>query len=139
MSLIVFKTFDNPIDAYLLKTKLKSEGIRSYLFDENIISINPLYNLTLGGIKLMINNSDLEKSNAILEEIEQFSLIGNKKNGCPKCQSNLFYNRFISMKGIKGYLSIIVSLIFFVFPIYYKIVYRCKSCGYEFNHLLYDK
>ena len=45
------KIFENPIDAHLLKTKLESEGIDCYLIDENTVSVMPLYNITVGGIK----------------------------------------------------------------------------------------
>ena len=70
VSFITLKTFDNPIDAHLLKTKLESEGIVVYLFDENINSINPLYNIATGGIKLNIAEQDLDRAVEVLREID---------------------------------------------------------------------
>lgn len=69
MALITFKTFDNPIDAHILRCKLENEGILCYLFDEHIVSINPLFNLTVGGIKLKINDYHLYQAQTILKEI----------------------------------------------------------------------
>ncbi len=134
MELVTIKTFDNPIDAHILKSKLESENIRSFLFDENIVGLMPLYNLTVGGIKLKINKSDLEDANKILEESNS-SLTNDQDEviTCPKCQSEDIYDKFKSMKGIKGILSAIVSFTFVVFPIYYKSVNKCKSCGNEFK------
>lgn len=56
MELITLKTFDNSIEAHLMKSKLKSENIVCFLFDENIVGLNPVYNIAVGGIKLKVIN-----------------------------------------------------------------------------------
>ena len=118
-----------------MKSKLESENIMCFLFDENIVGLNPLYNVTVGGIKLKINKSDTEKAAEIIEVTEK-SALTNDQGGvikCPKCESEDIYSGFKSMKGTKGMLSAIVSFLFMVFPIYYKTVYKCKNCGNEFK------
>jgi hypothetical protein len=70
MELITLKTFHNPIDAHLFKTRLESEGILCFLFDENMVSLNPFYNYMMGGIKLKINKLDLERVEEILRDTE---------------------------------------------------------------------
>jgi hypothetical protein len=35
--MITIKTFDNPVEAHILKSRLESEGIHCYLFDENML------------------------------------------------------------------------------------------------------
>ena len=72
--MITIKTFDNPVEAHILKSRLESEGIHCYLFDENIVTLNPLYNQMTGGIKLNIMESDISKANEILTEIEKTPL-----------------------------------------------------------------
>lgn len=47
MGVITVKTFDNTIVTQHLKSSLKSEGIKSFLFDENKISLNPHYNIAI--------------------------------------------------------------------------------------------
>ena len=69
--MITFRVFNTPIEAHMLKTKLESEGIPCFLQDEHIVSINPLYNYAVGGIKLNIWESDQEEAEKILEHIEQ--------------------------------------------------------------------
>lgn len=135
MELITLKTFDNSVEAHILRSRLESEGIPCFLFDENMISLNPLYNVTLGGIKLKIHNNDLERANKIIAEIENtpFTAENNEILKCPNCGKTDLYGGFKSMKGMSGVFSFIFSVLFMVFPLHYKTSYRCKSCGFEFR------
>ena len=136
MPLITFKTFENPVDAHLLKSKLESEGIDCFLFDENIVSVMPLYNITVGGIKLKIDDSDLKKAKEIFSEIEHTPITSeeNEVIKCPNCGSEEIISGFKSFKGVKGILSLIVTFLFTIFPIYFKTVHRCKKCDIEFKY-----
>ena len=51
-----------------MKSKLESEGISCFLFDENIVNLNPLYNMAVGGIKLKINRNDITAATEILNQ-----------------------------------------------------------------------
>ncbi|HMR20454.1 MAG TPA: DUF2007 domain-containing protein [Sphingobacterium sp.] len=135
MKLITVKTFDNAIDAHLLKTKLESEGIPVYIFDENINTLNPLYNMATGGIKLKISEADVDQAVEIIQDIENAKYLNDDEEAilCPSCGSDDLDNNFRSMKGPKGFLSAIVSFLFMTFPVYFKVVYKCKSCGHEFR------
>lgn len=135
MDFVTVKVFDNPIEAHLLKTKLESEGIPCFLQDEHIVSLNPLYNYAVGGIKLVIRNSDIEAASSIIQEIESTPVLNedNSKVMCPQCGSTDLYTNFKSMKGTKGFLSAALSFVMGIFPIYYKNVYKCKTCENEFK------
>ncbi|ADY50878.1 hypothetical protein Pedsa_0293 [Pseudopedobacter saltans DSM 12145] len=135
MELITVKVFDNSIEAHILKSRLESEGIDCFIFDDHMVSLNPLYNVTLGGIKLKVGGSDVERANTIIEQVDNVKSLDD--NGkiikCPNCDSTDLYTGYKSMRGTKGVLSAIVSFLFMVFPIYYKTVYKCKTCGEEFK------
>lgn len=135
MRLVTFKTFDNPIDAHLLKTKLESENVMCYLFDENIVGLNPLYNLTVGGIKLKVNESDLDKASKLVQEVDNATIMNDEGEilSCPRCNSTKIYSNFKSFRGTKGLFSILLTILLVVYPIYYKTVKRCKECGHEFQ------
>lgn len=135
MSLITFKTFDNAVDAHLLKIKLESEGITCFLFDEHIVSINPLYSNSVGGIKLKINEEDLAHAKEILLELEEtpYTTDEGKAIHCPKCASTHIQSGYKSMKNVGGILATITSFLLFIFPLYSKDVYKCRDCGQEFE------
>jgi DNA-directed RNA polymerase subunit RPC12/RpoP len=134
MQLITLKTFDNPIDAHLLKSKLESEGLAVYIFDEHINSLNPLYNIATGGIKLKISEGDMDAALQIIRDIESsYKNDQDETIVCPACGSKNLYNNFKSMRGTKGFISAIVSFLFLIFPIYVKVVYKCKDCDHEFK------
>jgi DNA-directed RNA polymerase subunit RPC12/RpoP len=137
LDIITFKVFNHYIDAYIVKSKLESEEIDCLLFDEHIVTINQLYNITVGGIKLKIKASDFEKATKIINEVEKEPYRDSSYEiiSCPNCQSQELYGSFISMKNILSLLVILFSFAFLVYPIYYKSVYKCKQCGSEFDDL----
>jgi ribosomal protein S27E len=134
MKLVTIQTFDNSIDAHMMRMRFEDEGINCFIFDENIVNMNLLYNITVGGIKLKINYEDIEKAQLIIEEMNQSKLKNDNDEiiKCPKCQSDQLIYGFKSMKGTKGILSGIISFILIIFPIYYNTVNKCKDCGHEF-------
>lgn len=135
MNLITLKVFDNYIDAHILRAKLESDDIVCYLFDENIVALNPLYNLTVGGIKEKIDNLDLEKAKLILREINEtpYTNETNEPLTCPFCASVDVQSGYRSMKNVGGFFAMIVSFFLVVFPFFSKRVYRCNSCKMEFK------
>lgn len=135
MKLITLQIFDNPIDLHLLKAKLESEGIRCYVFDEHTVALNPLMSQGIGGIKLKIDENDAEKALLILQKTQVEATLDDRgeRRTCPKCGSIDLYVNYKSMKGTKGFLSMVVMFAFVVFPFYYKNVFKCKKCNYEFK------
>lgn len=131
MKLITLKTFDNYIEAHLLKTKLESESIYCFLQDESVVATNPLYSFAVGEIKLKVKKEDFDTALKIIQE-ENIYLEQNQLNiTCENCGSNTFYNNYKSVKNLKGFFAMIISVMFQTYPIYYKNVRKCKSCGFE--------
>jgi len=131
MELITLKTFDNYIEAHLLKTKLESESIYCFLQDESVVATNPLYSFAVGGIKLKVKKEDFDTALKIIKE-ENIYLEQNQSTiTCENCGSNTFYNNYKSVKNLKGFFAMIISFMFQTYPIYYKNVRKCKSCGFE--------
>ena len=63
---ITVGTYSSSIDAHLQLAILQSCGIMGFLKDDNAISINPLLNFALGGIKLQVAEQDVEEALEIL-------------------------------------------------------------------------
>lgn len=135
MKLITARIFDNPIDAHLLKTKLVSEGVECFIFDEHSVTIDRSAYSTSGGIKLQIFESDIEKVKTLLSEIEANPYL--KENGevlkCPNCNSENLYSGYKSKDGLKGSVAALFSFLTLTIPFYFKIDYKCRDCQNEFK------
>lgn len=135
MKQILIKTFDDAISAHILRNKLEGEGIDCVIQDEHIVTLNPLFNFAVGGVKLKVYEDDVPRALEIIQELEGTPLTNEKDQPiqCPNCASTDLYSNFKSMKGVKGVISTIVSFVLTVFPIYVNTVYRCKKCQTEFK------
>lgn len=129
------KTFDNAIDVHILKVRLEDEEIECFVFDENMVSVNPMYSYAVGGIKLKVKESDFENANRILREIDNtaYTNDNNEAIKCPHCQSTDLISNFRTLNDAKSIFALIISFICTVIPFYMKSVYKCKSCDYEFT------
>jgi len=63
----VARLFD-PIDAHILRGLLEAEDIKVEIFDEYFSSLTPVYRTIIGGIKLLVLDSDIEKAEPIIEK-----------------------------------------------------------------------
>ncbi len=71
MQFIQVSSFDNYVQANIQLSMLQDAGINCHLKDENIITIDPLLNPLLGGMKLMVSESQADRALAILKSNEQ--------------------------------------------------------------------
>jgi hypothetical protein len=128
------KTIDNAMDAHILKAAIEAEGIACYLFDENIVTLNPLFNLTVGGIKLSVAEKDYEAAMKALETIENRPYLDENEViiQCPSCASTAIDMGVLALKSTWTIVSVLISLISFIYPIHSKRVNRCKVCQTEF-------
>lgn len=135
MELITLRTYENPIDLHIVKARLESEGITCFVFDEHIVSVNPLYNITVGGIKLKVRENELEKAIEILKDIDSTPISTDQDLPltCPNCSSANIESGHRSLNGIKAMLSGILSFLFLLFPIYVKRSYHCRACDTNFS------
>ena len=74
MNFILLQTFDNYVNAHIVKGRLEAAGIHCWLKDENISSliIHPVLTNAIAGIKLMVAEDQAEKAHAILNEPSGF-------------------------------------------------------------------
>ena len=68
MALSTIKTFETPIEAHLLKVKFESEDVHCFLFDEEIVQLNPLYNVATGGVKLKVRKRISKEPGIMLQK-----------------------------------------------------------------------
>lgn len=68
MDFVTVATFSSYFDAYLIKGRLEHEGIRCFIKDENAVTINPMYDIAMGGIKLQVPENEVELAIEILKD-----------------------------------------------------------------------
>ena len=71
MDFIQIRSYDNYIYAHIVLSMLQDAGINCHLKDEYTITIDPLLSPALGGIKLMVAGSQVERALEMLEETER--------------------------------------------------------------------
>ena len=64
--LITIATYDNPSSAHIVQAKLESEGIDSYILDENVATLFWHLNPATKGAKLQVRQSDAPKAMQII-------------------------------------------------------------------------
>lgn len=127
-SFIPVHTFTNYIDAHILLGRLESENIVCYLMDENTVTINPIWTQAVGGIKLMVEQSQVTRAMALIQEIQQ-----EKKQNivCPKCASHNV--EFVSTPRKPGnWLGAAIGFFLGDYPVTVEKVYHCFDCNFEF-------
>src|SRR5215467_10099536 len=85
MNFIVAQVYTNYIDANIIMGRLEEEGINCWLKDENTVTIDPILTNAVGGIKLMVPESQAERAFQLLKEFRE----GQKSIvKCTRCGSS---------------------------------------------------
>jgi hypothetical protein len=67
MKFVLLCSFDNYIPAHIAFGRLKEEFINCYLQDEYSVTIDPFLSNAIGGIKLMVAETQIDRAREILE------------------------------------------------------------------------
>jgi len=131
MNFQLVRSFDNYIYANILLLRLKEEGIECYIQDENTITLDPLLSPAIGGMKLMVKESDVIRVNLMLDLFEMEYL---KTLSCPNCgQPGI--QRLIKSKPLKNLFSLLFRKLLHGSSINETIIYRCSQCGHVIDDL----
>lgn len=135
MKLVTLKTFDDTIDAHLLKSRLEAEGIVCFLKDEYITNAYQQYSYPFGGVKIMVREIDYEDANSILFLIEGNAFIDSESIDlrCPNCNSTKITSKYKFNKSVKGILSLLASLLVALVIIKPHTYYKCNNCNSKFE------
>jgi hypothetical protein len=60
-------SYNNPMDAHLLRARLEGSGISAYLRDENMITLDWLAANAVGGIRVDVADEDYAKAMEVLQ------------------------------------------------------------------------
>ncbi len=120
------KTFDNSFEAHIWKEKFVANGIDAFLLDEMTSSTMPVWNMAIGGIKLVVAD---EIYTVALLKLKEFEVDYAQSATCPVCQkAGLDY---LPQKSGVNFLTEIFTWIFSSYSVAVDYVYHCASCGFE--------
>lgn len=138
-----------PHEAHMIEGYLNSYGIETSLKDEMTVQVNIAYSYAVGGVKILVKDSEYDQSMQLLKvggyindpntktdtekEVFLVEYSHNHKN-CPFCNSE---NIGIKKKPgtVSFILSAFISLLFFavISPVY-RSVYKCFDCEKEWKY-----
>ncbi len=64
-----------PVECYIIKGRLETEGIPCFIFDEHTISVHPFRAVAIGGVKLKVPDDKIKQSQNIIKLIAKNTLI----------------------------------------------------------------
>lgn len=109
--LVTLSRYGNAIEAHLARTKLESQGVLAFVFDEHTISLNPIYDIALGGVRVKIKNSDLKKA---------LKILGPRASGTFWAPSALVLGTHLLSEYVFSALLMVVGALFFcIIKFYY--------------------
>jgi DNA-directed RNA polymerase subunit RPC12/RpoP len=131
MNFVQIGSFDNYISANLQLSLLQEEGIQCYLKDEYTITIDPLLSPAIGGMKLMVYETQTTRAKEILEEAGKAYLL---HVDCPRCGRNTLQWKTDIRKPV-GLWQNLSFLFKYGQTEEVKKYLVCQSCGSKFDEL----
>ena len=109
--------------------QLQEEGINCWLKDENTVTIDPILSNAIGGIKLMVHETQKERAADLLRTMMNKE---KKNSACPNCGSlNVEY--IVSNRKPSNWFSAIFTFLIGDYAMAGGKVYHCFDCGHEFE------
>jgi hypothetical protein len=68
MAFFCIRRYDTYVPAHIALGKLREAGLDAHLQDEHTVTIDPLLNLAVGGIKLVVPNEQVDAAEIVLSE-----------------------------------------------------------------------
>lgn len=66
--IVVYKTFENPMEANVVMLRLKDAGFNCFLTGENTALVYPVFDTSISGIQLHVFENEVQEINKLLAE-----------------------------------------------------------------------
>ena len=124
-------TYDNYLLANMTMGLMTANDIKCQLKDENIVTMDPLLNAAVGGIKLLVEAKDYDRALLLMTEAENDYL---KDIPCPNCK-NLSLVVEEKTNNPTDFWSKLKNQVLFGQTATYSKGYRCSNCKKYFSEL----
>lgn len=109
--------------------RMKDAGIECWLKNEATTTIMPIWTNAMGGIQLMVEESDVQAATEILQQIK---VEKRQANTCPKCGSH-DVEYINTMRKPINWLSAALSFFAGDVAVMPEQRYHCFTCGCEYE------
>ncbi|MEO8588034.1 MAG: DUF2007 domain-containing protein [Flavobacteriales bacterium] len=123
--------YQNALEANYARCLIEAEGIPVFLKDEHIISTNPMWATTLGGIKLQVPTARKSEAEELIRSRENEPFEDPEEGSsptCASCGSHDLEGPFTTLRTKRGWLGYLVGVLAFSYPMNYDRVYQCRVC-----------
>ena len=132
---VVLNSYENPMEADIAKARLEEAGIQSIISGENSNMVIPSFNTTSTGVRLYVEEKDVEKAKEILAEETTMQDEDSEfwKIKCPHCGSDNV-TKVMPIKQKFSWLRLLKTLLLIsdkskqTWDLYY-----CENCKKEFR------
>jgi Putative prokaryotic signal transducing protein len=124
-------SYDNFMVANMTLGMLEENGINCHLKDENIVTIDPLLNPAVGGIKLMVADVQYERALTILKDAETNYI---QQIPCKICKKNTLTMEE-KINNPTTFWGKLKNQIAYGQTETYQKLYRCSTCNNLFSEL----
>jgi regulatory protein YycI of two-component signal transduction system YycFG len=124
-------TYDNYMLANMALGLMTENDIKCQLKDENIVTMDPLLNAAVGGIKLLVEEKDYDRALLLMKEAENDYL---KEIPCPNCRTNTLTVEEKTNNPTDFWGKLKNQVLFGQTSTYSK-GYRCTNCKKYFTEL----
>ena len=126
---VTIATYTFPHEVFIDRSKLEAFGIECFVKDELTIQVHNFYSNALGGIKLQVQQKDLERAKTILSDHPDISTnYKDSKIKCPNCSSGN-----VDGMGLNGRISMVILMLTGLpIPIFSN-KFHCFECHKEFR------
>jgi len=132
--LVTIATFGQPFEAEFARMRLDMEGIRCFVQDANIVGMNALLSVGVGGVKLQVSKSDAARAVEILNKkpVREDNVVDSKDEDydlrCPNCgSSDIHYEKFSTR-------AIFLSILLLGLPLpFMSRKWTCNHCGHQWK------
>jgi DNA-directed RNA polymerase subunit RPC12/RpoP len=135
MNFVQLRSYDNYLNANMQLSMLKEQGINCYIKDEYTITIDPLLSPAIGGMKLMVDELQIDGAEQILKSADQEFL---QTIACPNCGHHSLA-QVVQIKTPTGFLQKIKSILVNGQEQEIKKYYQCTVCGFTMDELPSDQ
>jgi DNA-directed RNA polymerase subunit RPC12/RpoP len=129
MKFILVWSYDNYINAHLALGRLKEDGFNCWLKDENTVTIDPMLSNAIGGIKLMVEESEAKQAWGLLNQLQ----IDHKNTiACPHCGSHNI-ELVTTPRKASNWINAIGTFLLGSYALANDTAYHCFNCNNEFE------